>query len=381
MNRDARGLALSYALESHAEELELLRSLAQIPAPSHHEELRASFVRDWLDAAGAVATIDEAKNVICPIGDDGRKSLVVFAAHTDVVFGDTEALPLAIDPGGRVWRAPGIGDDTSNLVNLLMAAKYLLGHSLDSRFGLLVVANSCEEGLGNLDGTRHLFETFGGRVVEYLSFDGYAGTCTNSAVGSHRYRVSCDTAGGHSYVDFGSPSAIKVLSDVIQELYGIGVPDGPRVTYNVGTIGGGTSVNSIAEHAEMLYEYRSPSDESLSAMRERLDSVLRRHRADGARVDATLLGVRPGNGDVDASRLASLTGRSVDAIRGILGIAPVVGDNSTDSNIPLSLGIPANTMGSVVGGNPHTREEWVDTESLTGGLALVLALMLGYAEG
>ena len=167
-------LARAYAREVYEEELELLRRLARIPAPSHHEERRAAFIREWLVEQGAPedsVRIDEAINVILSLGGEEHEECAVFSAHTDVVFPDTDELPLREDET-RLY-APGVGDDTANLVGLLMAARFFIRHKLPLDRDILVVANSCEEGLGNLEGTRALFRALKRRVHEFTSFDLY----------------------------------------------------------------------------------------------------------------------------------------------------------------------------------------------------------------
>lgn len=380
MDRDSQRAiyreARAYAEEAHEESLALLRMLAQMPSPTRHEDRRAAFIKDWLRSQGALAAIDVAKNVVCPIGDDGRKPLVVLAAHTDVVFDDETALPLIED--GDIWRAPGVGDDTANLVNLLMAAKYLITHPAASDVGYLVVANSCEEGLGNLDGTRQLFSDWGSRVEEYLSFDCYAGMIVNHAVGSHRFRIAADVQGGHSYANFGRPNAIKVLADVLEDLCALEIPEHPKTTFNVGTFEGGVSVNAIAEHAEMLFEYRSASDAVLRKMDGELARVVEGHIRPGVHLMHEAIGLRPGDGELDEGRLGNLTQRCIEAYQAAFGKEPDMQANSTDANIPLSLGIPAVTVGTIEGAGAHTREEWIDTKSMVPGLALALSLALGY---
>ena len=375
-------VAREWASVSQPAELDLLRTLAQIPSPSHHEERRAAFVADWLRRAGADdVEIDELNNVICHINDDGRRPLLVFAAHIDVAFDDTDFLPLTEDENGRI-HCPGIGDDTANLCNLLFATRYVIEHEVDfGEVGVLVVANSCEEGLGNLDGTKHLFATYGERIRAFRSFDGYVGQCTNDAVGSHRFQISCETPGGHSFVDFGSRNAVKELCDLIEDLYAIEPPAEPKTTYNVGAIEGGTTVNSIPAHAQMLFEFRSSSNSSLLGLREKLDALVAVHQSEEVRFEVEVLGVRPGNGDVDEGKLAELTAMNDEAIREMLGVEPDHSPFSTDSNVPLSLGIPANTIGTIHGENPHTYDEWLDSASLEAGLALVTALMLSCAAG
>ena len=184
--------------ESRQEAYELLLELAAIPAPSHHEQLRAEFCKNWLEKQGAKGVyIDEALNVVYPVGCTEDNDITVFMAHTDVVFPDMQMFPLEI-VDGKIC-CPGVGDDTANLVALLMAAKYIAQNDLTpANGGMLLVANSCEEGLGNLKGCRKIMEQYGNRVTEFVTFDGYAPIVHDKAVGSMRYRIAIDTEGGHS---------------------------------------------------------------------------------------------------------------------------------------------------------------------------------------
>ena len=374
MDQEIKRQAERYAEACFEEQKALLRRLGRIPAPTGQEGLRAAFCRDWLLAQGAEeAWVDEAQNVVCPIGPR-EGELVVFAAHTDVVFPDTEPLPMSEEDG--VLRAPGIGDDTANLVNLLMAAKYLLQARPKLRRGLLIVANACEEGLGNLDGTKALFAAYGQRIMAFYSFDCNLSCCVDSAVGSQRYRIRCRTRGGHSYSDFGEANAIEILCRLVEALYRIEPPTEARTTYNVGRFEGGTTVNSIPQEASLLYEFRSTSQACLEQMERRFRAAVDGCRGLGGELSLELLGVRPGNGPLDPEALAAFTAKSADVIRsfweGPLDFTP----RSTDSNVPLSLGIPANTVGTVWGGLAHTREEWIELESLKPGLKIALSLML-----
>ena len=343
MNESIKARALDYAARCRDEQAELLRTLGRLPAPSRQEDLRAAFCRDWLQKQGAQdVTIDAAKNVICRLG------------------------PAECE------------DDTANLVNLLLAARYLIARQVPLRCGVLIVANACEEGLGNLDGTKALFAACGTRIRGYYSFDMYMPSCCTRAVGSWRYRITCRTAGGHSYQDFGKPSAIRLLCGLADELYRIVPPAG--VTYNIGRIEGGTTVNSIAQEASMLYEFRSDAQENLAGMEAVFRTALTHWEGQGGRFEVELLGVRPGNGPLDKDAMDRFTAHTVDVIRAVTGQEPRMEAGSTDSNIPLSLGIPANTIGTVTGSLAHTRQEWVDLASLPTGLALALSLMLTYAE-
>lgn len=373
--------ARTFADGTYCEALDLLRTLARIPAPTHHEDRRAAFVRDWMHAQGMTdARIDEAKNVIWVQGDDGCRDLVAFAAHTDVVFPDTDELPLREEDGRLL--APGVGDDTANLVALLMAARELSRHQelLPGGLGVLVVANSCEEGLGNLAGTRQLFASFGARIRRFYSFDLYLPQCISTAVGSHRWEIRVRTQGGHSFHDYGRPNAIERLCALVQDLYALPLPAEPPTTMNVGTIAGGTGVNAIASEASALFEYRSTSDAVLRDLDLRLQSVASRYRADGVVVELSDVGQRPASAEGRSEDLERMTQTSCAIIRAITDEEPDLSPASTDANIPLSLGIPANTIGAIRGALLHTREEWVEAESLRDGLAVVMAIMLAQAD-
>ncbi len=369
---------LAYAEEVKEEQLELLRTLGKIAAPSHQEDKRAAFVKNWMIEQGFEnVCIDEAKNVIAEMGPD-TEEISVMEAHTDVVFPDLDVLEMHEDE--EKLYAPGIGDDTANLVNLLYAARFVLRNGIALKKKTLIVANSCEEGLGNLDGTKNIFRTYGNRITEFVSLDGSMGGLCDGAVGSYRYKISCDVQGGHSYGDFPRPNAIAVLASLIEKLYAIEVPTQARTTFNVGCIEGGTTVNSIAQHCEMLYEYRSPSQECLKIMEGKFNEAVEAVKACGEKITVEVLGIRPGNGDLDEEEMKAYTGERLDVIRKYVDGEISVHAGSTDANIPLSMGIKACTIGTVVGKGAHTREEWIEKASMTPGLALALDLLLLTAE-
>ena len=355
------------------ESQQLLLELAQIPAPSNHEEQRAEFCLNWLRRKGAAsAYMDDALNVIFPIGDTGSNELMVFMAHSDVVFPDTTPLPLKIE-NHRIC-CPGVGDDTANAVALMTAAAYIAEHDLKpSNCGILLVINSGEEGLGNLKGSRRIMADFGSRVKEFITFDGNATAIVTKAVGSRRYRVRVKTEGGHSYARFGAPNAIAQLSRIIARLYEIKAPSIGKTTYNVGTVSGGTSVNTIAQNAEMLFEFRSDEPDGLSYMQSEFDRILCDFRASGDQIETKLVGDRPCGLAVDNSALAD---RAAAAVREYYGIEPALTSGSTDCNVPLSMGIPAICPGCILGAGAHTREEYVQISSLLPGLKVAFSLIL-----
>lgn len=351
---------------------QLVRSLCRIPAPTGQEQARAGFCRDFLQTAGYADTwIDEVNNVICPVGVTEDNDVVIFMAHMDTVFPDTEPLELR-EADGRLY-CPGAGDDTANLAVLLMAAK-LLRERKPAGCGVVFCANACEEGLGNLKGCRALMERYAGRVRQVVSFDLGLDAVFTRAVGSARYRITMRTEGGHSYLDYGKPNAIAEMAKLIGALYAMPLP--VDATCNVGQITGGTSVNTIAQQCEMLYEYRAESNESLDRLAAQLQSVLRPW---GASVNCELLGVRPGMGICqDPAAQQTLIQRIDTAVERVTGVCPAHIAGSTDCNIPFSLGIPTACVGLVQMGGAHTRQEYIVLDSLKQGLAVAMALITPY---
>lgn len=362
-----------YVRENRAETIALVKELAAIPAPTGQEGRRALFCLDWLRRQGAAdARIDEAGSVVLPMPGVPGAPFVVYMAHMDTVFPDTEAIPVREDET-RLY-APGIGDDTANLVNLLMAAAFFLRRpALRPKAGLLFVADTGEEGMGNLRGSRKIFEEYGGRISALVSFDLYMDSLVSTAIGSQRYEITARTKGGHSLSDFGSRSAIQVLAEMIQKLYAVTLPASGKTTYNVGRIEGGTSVNTIAESAKMLYEFRADRAENLAYMEGELTRILRETDCPDAHLERKLLGVRPCQSDENPEKLR----RFAEENRAILARyspRPVhFSEGSTDANLPLSLGIPAVTFGTVLGGGAHTREEWIAKDSLPAGQKAAIA--------
>ncbi|MBQ3242607.1 MAG: M20/M25/M40 family metallo-hydrolase, partial [Oscillospiraceae bacterium] len=331
----------AYFAEHYQELVDLMCTICLIPAPSHKEEKRAAYIKEWLDNIGAKnVTIDKALNVICPINCEGSDEMVAVMAHSDTVFPDLEPMPLRIEDG-KVF-SPGIGDDTANVAIMLMVIKFMLENDLKPKGGMLFVADSGEEGLGNLKGCRQIMEDYEGRIREVIALDGSYRGMTTGAVGSMRYKVEVLTEGGHSYGNFGNRNAIHLLASMITTLYAMKVPTGGRTTYNVGTIEGGNSVNSIAQNASMLYEFRSDCKEDLEIMDKFFQSVVEGYRNMGITVNVELLGLRPCTGNVDPAKQQDLIDRTAEVMKYYTGLETIrTGSASTDCNIPLSVGVPA----------------------------------------
>ena len=354
----------------------ILRELCVIPAPSHQEDLRAEYCAQKLKEFGFTDVfVDKAKNVICEVKAEKSDKTVVFAAHTDVVFPDTEALPFHED-AENIY-CPGSGDDTVCVAQLMSVMKWIKDKGLKPRYNTVFVFNACEEGLGNLKGIRAVMERYGSSVIAFFTFDGQYNAVVDKSVGSHRYQVTVKTKGGHSFNDFGNENAARVLAEGIQMIYRIPVPEGGKTTYNVGLISGGTSVNTIVQEASMLCEYRSESSENLDYMKEKFQAVFAA-MAESAEVEVVLVGDRPGMKHVDPAAQKTLSDLCADIQQKHGCVTPARNSGSTDCNIPHSMGIPAVCVGTYLGGGAHTREEWVEKASIPVGVKIVADIMLTY---
>ncbi len=374
---------LKYLEDSFEESMALLETLCKIPAPSHHEEKRAAFCKKWLEEQGAKGVyIDEALNVVFPWNCEGKDNIVAFLAHTDTVFPDmTEPMPYSTD--GKYAYSPGVGDDTACLVMMLMVAKYIVQNDLKSGRGILIVANACEEGLGNLKGVKQVMKDFAGRVERFYTLDGQYRVLVNRCVGSHRYKVSVETKGGHSFNAFGNRNAICAAAELICALNKCQIPveEGSKTTFNVGVIQGGTSVNTIAQNAAFLYEYRSDSYKCLAKMQAFFEETVAKAQEDPeTKITVEVLGIRPCGEAVDEGIFNEMVQSTKAICEKHSGISCTLESGSTDANIPMSLGIPAICVGTYLGGGVHTREEYLEIASVPVGLKITAEIILQYFD-
>ncbi len=288
------------------------------------------------------------------------------------MFPDTEPMPYKDD--GEKIHCPGVGDDTASLAVMLLTAKYMIEKNVKPEKGVMFVCNSCEEGLGNLKGTRQIFKDYAGRIGQFLSFDSTLNKIADRCVGSHRYEVEVKTVGGHSYLAFGNPNAIAQLSQIVAQIYDLEIPkrENAKTSYNVGIIEGGTSVNTIAQSAKMLCEYRSSSIECMQIMEEAFDKIFASAKERGVDIRVTRIGERPCMGKVDLDKIERMAKICENIIRETTGFEVEREFSSTDCNIPLSLGIPALCIGVYTGKEWHTRNEWIEKASLPLGLEVAI---------
>ena len=366
-------------LESELESTKtLIKEMSLIPAPSGFEDEKAEYVKKWLVGIGADGVyIDEAKNVIYKLEGEIKDDAVVFMAHTDTVF-PSETPLIWREENGRLY-CPGIGDDTCSLAVLLTVVKYIVKSGLKPKRTVIFVANSCEEGLGNLKGSKQVVRDFGSILSEFYTFDHNYTSLVTRCVGSHRYKIKVKTEGGHSFGAFGNANAITELSKLVCELYTVKVPEkeGTKTTYNVGMISGGTSVNTIAQYAEMLYEYRSDDRECLAIMKKTFEERLEKIRSESpADFEVELVGDRPSDGDFDKEKHRKMVERVQAVCSKFSGVGCPEISGSTDANSASSAGIPAVCLGVYIGGGAHTRDEWVAENSILPGLKIAAELIL-----
>ena len=361
----------------YEETLQIIRDLCAIPAPSGMEENRAKYVLDYIKKAGYEdAYIDQAKNVIWKI--DGQvEDCALFCAHTDTVFPDLTPMPMIEDD--VYMRCPGVCDDTASVAILMVISKVLKENNHKPYRTLLMSANACEEGLGDLKGIKQIFKDLGSKIKAMCTFDNRYSSIINKSVGSHRYKITAITEGGHSFGKFGSRNAINVLAKIVTEIYKIEVPkkDNLKTTYNVGTIEGGTSVNTIAQNAVMYCEYRSEDRECLAYMEKKFNEIFDSAKNDCIELKVELVGNRPCMGDVDEAELRRITDKVKAVQAKYTGLNVVECCASTDCNIPHSLGIPAVDSGVWMGQGSHTREEYLEKASILPGLSIAYEVILG----
>jgi tripeptide aminopeptidase len=354
--------------------LELAIQIQQIPAPTFNEMKRAEFVRGlYVEEGLRDVSIDETGNVYGRLAVDHGRSAdarpLIISAHLDTVFPlDTD---LRVTRRNGLIHGPGLGDNSLGVATLFGLLWMLRERKLEPGGDIWFVANVGEEGLGDLRGMKAVVERFGADIQAYLVLEGLAlGHVYHRAVGVKRYRVTARTTGGHSWSDYGKPSAIHELAKLVVQLTSLELPSHPRTTMNVGKISGGTSVNVIASEATLDLDLRSEGQESLAELISGVDKLI--HHANtlkntgryGVRVEAEVIGQRPAG---EMSPNHPLIRLAEECLRE-QGLEPVLTAGSTDANIPLSKGYPAIVLGVSTGGSAHTVNEFISTQPVAHGM-------------
>ncbi|HZI85222.1 MAG TPA: M20/M25/M40 family metallo-hydrolase [Pyrinomonadaceae bacterium] len=373
--------------DSYREEIteEQIR-ICSIPAPLFDEQKRAEYLLKRFTELGLKdPVIDEEGNCLALRPGRSLSPLLVVSAHLDTVF--PAGTDFTVRRMGNRLLAPGISDDGCGLVALIALAQALDAARIATESSILFVGTVGEEGAGNLRGVRYLFSKseWARRIDSFISFDG-GGTdrITNGALGSRRYRVRLRGTGGHSWADFGVTNPIHALGRAVSRLASYPAPKRPRTTFNVGRIEGGSSVNAIPGEATMEVDLRSAGEQELlrldaffrRAVREAADDENANRRKDDLplEINLELIGERPSGETKPDSQIVELAQEATRA----LGFTPRLDQASTDSNVPISLGLPAITLGGGgTSGNSHTLEEWYDPSDREAGLKRALLVILG----
>ncbi len=380
--------ALDAAQRNEPQIIEEQLAICEVPAPAFKEGQRAEAFKRRLQALGLQnVRMDAVGNVLGDRPGLGPHPHLVLAAHLDTVFPDGTAVKPRRE--GTVLSGPGIGDDCRGLAVVLGVIKALDEAHVQTTGPITFVGNVGEEGLGDLRGSKALFnDTLKGTIDRFVSIDGSGASITNEAVGSFRYKVTFKGPGGHSYGAFGLVNPIHALGRAIAEVADFQVPAEPKTTFNVGRIGGGTSVNSISYEAWMEVDMRSADQASLVSVDARfhkaVEHALAAERERWGRQDLTvetdLLGRRPGGRTAPDSYIV----RAALSVTAALGLQGELGEGSTDSNVPMSLGVPAVTIGGGGRGTgAHSLGESFDTTDSYKGTqrAILLAVALTQPDG
>ncbi|MRX06225.1 M20/M25/M40 family metallo-hydrolase [Pseudoduganella sp. FT25W] len=409
-------LAIAAALPAHAQEqeLELARIAAQpavkqalayieknepatqktmlainaIPAPTFAEAARARDYVERLKSAGlADVHIDDAGNVLGLHRGSGKGPLIVLAAHLDTVY--PAATDLTVHEKDDRLYAPGIADNGRSLAAMLTIAHAMREARVQTEGDVLFVANVGEEGLGDLKGVKYLFSQRKD-IKAFVGLEPALGTdgdpVTYMGAGSRRFKVTIHGPGGHSYEGFGLPSAVHAAGRVIARIDDVRVPSQPKVTFNVGVIQGGQSVNSISAEASMLIDIRSADAALLTKVEQQIKDAIQqgvsetnqRWNSKAITADIALIGDRPA-GQMQKDAVIVKTALAAAKVQGRPALLD--GPHSTDANLPMSLGIPAITMsgGGDSGGYHSEKLEWWSARNAHTGPQNVMLTILGLA--
>lgn len=357
--------------------------LCEVEAPPFKEQKRADvYARMFREAGLQNVRIDKEGNVLGDRPGRQPRPHLVFSAHLDTVF--PEGTDVTVKRDGNILRGPGIGDDCRGLAVVLAVIRAMNQAKVQTTGPITFVGTVGEEGLGDLRGVKYLFnEGMKGQIDRFVSIDGAGLGITSTAVGSLRYRVTFKGPGGHSYGAFGLSNPLHALGRAVATISQFEVPSDPKTTFNVGRIGGGTSVNSIPFEAWFEMDMRSVSPSALQALDARFHrAVDEAVTAEDARwkknvlsVDKALVGNRPAGGTPATSPIV----QAAVSVTRALGVAVTLDEGSTDSNIPMSLGIPAITIdGGGRGTGAHALDEAFDPANshLGSQRALLVAIAL-----
>ncbi|MDQ3248827.1 MAG: M20/M25/M40 family metallo-hydrolase, partial [Chloroflexota bacterium] len=329
----------------------------------------------WRQLGLADVTIDAQRNVYARVPGVTAQPALMVSAHTDTVFPADTDLRVRMDAGTERLYGPSIGDNSTGVAGLVMLAE-MLCQLPPPPTDIWLVANSGEEGLGDLRGMRAAVDRLQAQVGACIVIEGMGvQRVVHRALGSRRFRISITAPGGHSWSDFGSASAVHGLVQLAADLTQLQPPVVPRTSFNIGRIAGGTSVNTIAQQASLELDLRSEDAAALGAIVNQVTAIVQRYQSNawqqkGLSVTIQTIGDRPGGGIAEHHPLVRAAEHSLAACG--LTLKTDQRMSSTDANIPLSRGLPAICIGITEGGNAHRLEEWINPTLLAKGMQHLL---------
>ncbi|HUI89324.1 MAG TPA: M20/M25/M40 family metallo-hydrolase [Anaerolineales bacterium] len=338
--------------------------IQQIAAPTFEEKPRAEFVRDLFAKEKLKdVSMDSVDNVYARLPGAGQAGPLIVSAHLDTVFPSETSLHVTRDDE-RVY-GPGIGDNSLGVAALFGLIWMLRERRIKLRNDVWFVANVCEEGLGDLRGMKAVVDRFNENAKAYLVIEGMSfGHVYHRAIGVRRYRVMAKTAGGHSWSDYGQPSAVHEAAKLVTKIAELSVPAVPRTTLNVGKISGGTGINVLASAATFELDLRSESTEALNALVHQVEELIRSANKEGVAMASEVIGARPAGEIAPDHPLIKLAEECLLE----QGIKAELTSGSTDANIPLSRGLSATVLGVTTGGGAHTVHEFIDVGPVEKGM-------------
>ncbi len=359
--------------ESAEKILDVAVKIQQIPSPTFHEKERSDYVCQRFKDAGLYGvTQDSCFNVYGRIPGKDNARPVVVSAHLDTVFDLNTDLTIKRE-GDRIY-GPGIGDNSLAVAVLTGLKEIVDRFDTPPEGDIILVANACEEGLGDLAGIRAVVDSLAPENPKaYLVLEGMGiHRLYTQGIGSRRYQITARSKGGHSWSDFGEPSAIHTLVQFGAALTQISLPSDPKTTLNIGVIQGGRSVNTIADEAHLLLDLRSASEQHLESLVTEVTNLVAAFPEDRVTLAQELIGNRPAGQIAQDAPLVNLCQQTYKD-HGIGDLELKAG--STDANIPFSKNIPAVCLGLTQGKNPHIKTESIETRPLATGLSILTQIL------
>lgn len=382
----ARSSRVGASLESFEEHLSTILdeaiAIQQIPAPTFSESERATFVeKRFIEVGLQKVGQDAIHNVFGKWPGTGTARPVVISAHSDTVFPAETDLSIRFEngkkPGNGIIYGPGLADNALGVAGLITIARTFVESNLTTCSDVWFVANVCEEGLGDLRGMRSVVDRFGPMATYLIVEGGSFGHVFHQAIGVRRFRLAVRTPGGHSWGDYGMPSAVHQLGRIITALDELPIPSEPKTTLNVGVVEGGTTVNTIAASASCLLDLRSIDSAILEDLVGSVTGILESiDKSPEVTVSLSQIGNRPAGFISRDKQPVAWAGEALKHV-GCSRVVYMAG--STDANVPISQGLAAVCIGLARSANTHRLDEYLDPTDLPKGMGQLLLVTLAAA--